>query len=349
MSDGPIQRISFGILLVTVTAAFLWLIRGFLQPVFWAIALGILFVPVHARILHRVKGRESLAAGLTLIVVLLLAIIPLAGIITAVASEAAELYERVRTGEIDVVSSLDWLASRVPAVASSLESLGVEPDKLKSQLTSLALQASQFMTTTIVRIGQNTLRIAVMFFLMLYLLFFVIRDSSKMLEAIVHAVPLGDKREHELLGRFAEVSRATIKGTLVIGVVQGTIGGITFALLGIGSPVLWGVVMALLSIVPAVGPAFVWVPAAIMLAADGRAAAASVLVLIGVVVIGLADNLLRPLLVGRDTRMPDYLILLSTLGGLVAFGLAGVVIGPIIAAFFLTVWQMASEEYGHRD
>jgi predicted PurR-regulated permease PerM len=129
-------------------------------------------------------------------------------------------------------------------------------------------------------------------------------------------------------------------------VVQGAIGGIAFAVLGIGAPVLWGVVMALLSIIPAVGPALVWVPAAIIMIASGRIVAGVALIVIGSVVIGLADNLLRPILVGRDTKMPDYLILLSTLGGLTAFGLAGIVIGPIIAAFFLSVWRMAEEEYG---
>ncbi|MGD8809771.1 MAG: AI-2E family transporter, partial [Gammaproteobacteria bacterium] len=140
-----------------------------------------------------------------------------------------------------------------------------------------------------------------------------------------------------------------IKGTLVIGIVQGTIGGIAFALIGIQAPVLWGVAMALLSIVPAVGPALVWVPATIILAFEGRLLAAAALFVVGALIISLVDNLLRPILVGRDTRMPDYLVLLSTLGGLTAFGLAGVVVGPIIAAFFLTVWAMAAEEFENFD
>jgi len=349
MNDTPAQRVFFGVLLVAVTAAFIWLIRGFLQPIFWAVALGIVFFPMYRLICSRLGHRESLAAGLSLVLVLLLAILPLAGIVTAVANAAADLYERVHSGQIDISATLDWIAQRVPRIAQLLESLGVEPDRVKSQLSTLALQSSQFMTTTVVRLGQNTLRVGVLFFLMLYLLFFIMRDGEKILAAAVHAIPLGDDKEQELLHRFAEVSRATIKGTLVIGIVQGAIGGVTFALLGIGSPVLWGVVMALLSIVPAVGPALVWVPAAVYLFANGHVASSIVLVIVGAVVIGLADNLLRPLLVGRDTRMPDYLILLSTLGGLVAFGLAGVVIGPIIAAFFLTVWGMAVGEYGGAD
>ena len=161
----------------------------------------------------------------------------------------------------------------------------------------------------------------------------------------MRALPLGDARERFLMRRFAEVSRATIKGTMVVGVVQGTIGGIAFAALGIGAPVLWGAVMAFLSILPAVGSALIWLPAAIILIVNDRVVAGIALIFIGVLVIGLVDNFLRPLLVGRDTRMPDYLILLSTLGGLAGFGFAGIVIGPIIAAFFLAVWQMAHSEF----
>jgi predicted PurR-regulated permease PerM len=130
-----------------------------------------------------------------------------------------------------------------------------------------------------------------------------------------------------------------------VGIVQGAIGGIAFAILGIGAAVLWGAMMALLSILPAVGPALVWLPAAVVLLLNGHVVAGVILILIGVLVIGLVDNVLRPVLVGRDTRMPDYLIMLATLGGLGAFGLAGIVIGPIIAAFFLTVWQMAQTEF----
>lgn len=345
MKESLAQKIFFGLLLLAVTAAFIWLIRGFLQPIFWAVALGIVFYPMHLKVLNITGQSESVGSGISLALVLLLAILPLAGVMATVTQEAAELYERVRSGDIDLTGTMDWLTQQMPIVATGLESLGIEPDKLKSQLSSIALRFSQFMTTSLLAMGQNTVRIGVMFILMLYLLFFMLRDGKGLLEAIMHASPLDDEMEHELMDRFAAVSRATIKGTLVIGLVQGSIGGVAFALMGIGSPVLWGVVMALLSIVPAIGPALVWVPAAIYLFAQGQIALCLIMVVVGVVFIGLADNLLRPLLVGRDTQMPDYLVLLSTLGGLLAFGLAGVVLGPIIAALFITVWGMAAREY----
>jgi Predicted permease len=181
----------------------------------------------------------------------------------------------------------------------------------------------------VVAFGQNALRGTGLFFLTLYLLFFFLRDGARLLERIVGGLPIGDARERRLFQKFAEVSRATIKGTIVIGLVQGLLGGLIFWILGIEAAALWGVVMAVLSFLPAVGAALVWVPAAALLIATGRLSDGLLLLVFGTVIIGLADNVLRPILVGRDTEMPDYLVLITTLGGLAAFGLSGVVIGPL--------------------
>jgi predicted PurR-regulated permease PerM len=216
---------------------------------------------------------------------------------------------------------------------------------LQEQAQSAAVTVSRAIAERALSIGSGTLRGTIFFFLMLYLLYFFLRDGPRILDATIRALPLGDQRERHLFGRFAEVSRATIKGTLVVGIVQGTIGGIAFAVLGINAPVLWGTVMALLSILPVVGTALIWLPAAIFLILTGQIFGGIALILVGVFVIGLVDNLLRPVLVGRDTQLPDYVILLSTLGGLAGFGLAGIVIGPTIAAFFLSIWQMAEQEF----
>lgn len=345
LSNDTIDRTFFVALLVVVTIAFVWLVRGFLQPVFWAVALGIVVFPVHGRIEQRLGGRKSLAAAASMLLVLVVVILPLAGIIAAVTTEAAGLYARLADGDVVPSAVYRFVEENLPALLTLLQSLGIDPERLQTQLSAGAVQASQFVATQALELGQDTVRVTVFFFIMIYLLFFFLRDGRPILDGIVRALPLGDERERHLIGRFAEVSRATIKGTFVIAVIQGAIGGAAFAVLGIGAPVLWGVVMALLSIVPAVGPALVWIPAAIMLIAGGNLVGGIVLVAVGVFIIGLIDNLLRPILVGRDTRMPDYLILLSTLGGLAAFGLAGVVIGPIIAAFFLSVWAMAAEEF----
>lgn len=349
MNDNTAQRLFFALLLVAVTAAFIWLVRGFVQPIFWAVALCIVFFPLHQRIVALLRGRSSLAAAASVVLILLIVVLPLAALGAAVAQEAAGLYDRIRTGDIDVSAAIGWVEQRLPLAVETAESIGIDIERLQSQLSSSAITVSQFVATRALAIGQDTIRIAVYFFLMLYLLYFFMRDGERILDGMVRTLPFGDERERHLLERFAQVSRATIKGTLVVGIVQGSIGGITFAVLGIGAPVLWGVIMAIFSIIPAIGPAIIWLPAAIMLIANGSIVSGIILILVGSVVIGLADNLLRPLLVGRDTRMPDYLILLTTLGGLTAFGISGFVIGPIIAAFFLSVWEMAKEEYAHDD
>jgi predicted PurR-regulated permease PerM len=349
ISNENIQRSFFVFVLLFVTIAFFWLIRGFIQPIFWAVALAIVFYPAHSLIEDRLPGRPNLAAGISVMAVLLVVVLPLIGIVAAVTREASLLYQQLRSGEFNLAGVFTNLAEYLPPVENLLQRFDIEPVRVTEQLSSAASTVSGFMANWALEFGQDTLRIAIFFFLMLYLLFFFLLDGHRILDGLVHALPLGDDRERTLLKRFVEVSRATIKGSLVIGLVQGAIGGVAFALLGIGAPVLWGVMMALLSIVPAVGPALVWVPAVVYLALSEQIVAALILLVIGSVVISLVDNLLRPILVGRDTRLPDYLILLSTLGGLTAFGLAGVIIGPIIAAFFLTVWEMAIDEFAGID
>ena len=343
MIDSSVERMFFLALVVAITIAFFWLIHDFLQPIFWAIALGIVVYPLHTWIARRLAPRESLAAGLSVTVVVLVVVLPLLAIVAAVTTEAAPLYERLGKGQLGFDDLYARAVAQVPQIGEWLSRFGIDASRLEAQLSSAAIDISKFIASRALAIGQDTVRVLVFFFLMLYLLFFFLRDGQRLLDGLVRALPLGDERERYLLDRFAQVSRATIKGTFVVGAAQGAIGGIAFAILGVGAPVLWGTVMALLSIVPAVGTALVWLPAAIVLLASGKTLAGIALILIGVFGIGMVDNVLRPVLVGRDTRMPDYLILLSTLGGLAGFGLAGIVIGPIIAAFFITVWQMAQQ------
>ena len=207
------------------------------------------------------------------------------------------------------------------------------------------MKGSRFIASLALNAGQNVATFVVMFFLMLYLLFFVLRDGHVIMQHLHRAIPLQYDQERQLFSKFAEVSRATIKGTLAVALVQGFLGGLIFAILGIQGAVFWGVVMVILSILPAVGAGLVWGPVAIYQLVTGDWVTGLVLLAYGVLVIGLVDNLLRPILVGRDTKMPDYLILFSTLGGLTLVGITGFVLGPVIAALFLVVWRMYQEEH----
>lgn len=339
------RRIFLGLVILT-TAAFLWMVRGFLVPVFWAAIFAILFQPVYERVLHRLNGRSNTAAAITTLLVVVVVILPAALVFGALAQQALSLYHRVIAGDINFLAPIAWLERQLPVVTEMLARYGIGIEQIRSSIENTAVFATQWIAAQAVAWGQNLLVATIFFALMLYFLFFFLRDGRRIVDGLVRALPMGDDRERLLLAKFAEVSRATIKGTLVVAAVQGSLGGIMFAIVGIDAPVFWGVVMGVLSLLPAVGPTLVWVPAAIILITQGMLWQAAVVILGGTLVIGLIDNILRPILVGRATHMPDYFVLLATLGGLSAFGVAGFVAGPILAALFLVMWEMFATEYG---
>ena len=339
------QKSFFIGLLIAVSAAFIALLSGFFQPIFWAATIGILFLPVQHFLESRLSGRKSLAAVIAVILIFFTVLVPALVVASAVIQEAAQLFGRIQRGEIDPGAIMRWVQEVTPQVTDWAKGVGINIDDWPDKLSAAAVTGSQFIASLALTAGQNVANFMVKFFLMLYLLFFVLRDGDFILEQIIHALPLGDERERALFAKFAEMARAVVKGTLVVGLVQGFLGGMMFWVLGIEGAVFWGVLMVLLSILPVIGASLVWGPAAIFLLASGAYIKAAILVVVGALIIGLADNVLRPLLVGRDTRMPDYLILLSTLGGLTLFGISGFVIGPIIASLFLAVWVMFRDEY----
>lgn len=340
-----IKHIFFFTLLIAASLAFVFLLLPFFEPILWAVTFAVLFSPLHKYILKKSKDRHSLSAFITLLLILFTVVVPATTISIAVVNEGTDLYSDIRDGVYDFSKPLAWIEKSLPIVSDSLSKVGIDLEKLKEGFSNTALYSSQWVATNLLNIGQNALTFSVLFILMLYLLFFFLRDGHKIVELLIRVLPIGDEAERHLLSKFAEVTRATIKGTLVVGIVQGTIGGIMFALLGIESAVFWGVVMIGVSILPAVGSALVWGPAALIFIANGHWVKALILFSVGALIISMIDNVLRPILVGRDTKMPDYLILLSTLGGLGLFGLSGFVIGPVIAAFFLAVWVMFETEY----
>jgi predicted PurR-regulated permease PerM len=347
MQRTTVQYIFFLILILLVTLAFVRVIQDFLLPLFWATTLAIVFYPVCRWAQYRLGTRASVAALLTLGVILVAVILPLSLIGVAVVQEAAALYKRLETGDLTVQEPLHMLERLLSVVTQYLNRLGIETQNLTQSLTSATVTVSRFVGTQALNLGQNALRLSVMFALMLYLLFFFLRDGPQIVTAILHALPLGHTRERRLFARFVTVSRATLKGTLLVALAQGLLGGILFAIVGINAAVLWGALMAVLSLLPALGSALIWIPAAGILLATGHLAKAFIVLGAGVLVIGLVDNVLRPLLIGQDTRVPDYLVLVSSLGGLTVFGASGLVIGPILAAMFLAMWDMFAQE--HRD
>jgi predicted PurR-regulated permease PerM len=341
MEQRAIQQSWFLILLAVVSLAFLWLTLDFIQPVFWAAVAAVIFSPLQRRVETLLNGRKGHAALLTTIAIIFVVFLPLVLIAAAVSREAIALYSRMQDGTID----LQAILSRIDPMLRDLTArAGIDPAELQKSIADAAGSAAQLIASQAVVVGQNVLSVVAKTGLMLYVLFFFLRDGEQIVAALTDAIPMGHQRQGTLLARFATVTRATLKGTLLVGAAQGTLGGLLFWMLDIRAPVFWGVIMTMLSLVPLVGAAFVWAPAAVILMLTGSLAKGLILVAGGVLVVGTADNILRPILVGRETRMPDYLVLLSTLGGLSVFGPAGFVAGPVLAALFLSVWDMFSRE-----
>ena len=344
-----LENRAFILLVLGVTLAFAWTIGGFLLPVFWAAVLAVLFTPLFKRMTVWFRGRASLAALVTLLGVIVMVVVPIVLIGVAVTGEAVGVYSEVASGRIDLTEPIAAAERLLPRLTRRATELGVDLDRVREAVSTAALTASRTVASQLLSVGQQAVHFALMLAVALYVLFFFLRDGDRLVEVLIRALPLGDPRERQLLGRFAAITRATVKGTFIVAAVQGAIGGIAFWALGLGAPLLWGVMMGLLSLLPAVGSAIVWVPAAGYLVAVGAWGKALVLVGVGAGGIGMIDNALRPILVGREAGMPDYLILLSTLGGIATFGLSGVVIGPVVAGLFLTVWDIFADEFGPHD
>ncbi|MCP9235314.1 AI-2E family transporter [Lewinella sp. JB7] len=341
-----VRKNIFFILVAVVTIGFFELIGPFLLTCFWGAVLAVIFFNVYRRLRVRFRRHDSLAAGVTTLLVVLFVIVPFGLLTLALVEQAIGLYGQIESGSFNSSVVLDYIDTSLPQVADALSEFGVSTDDLRARLNTTVGQAGQYVANWAIGFGGSLLNTIIQFTLVIYLLYFFLVDGWVIERALVRTIPMGDARERTLFRRFAQVARATLKGTLIVAFVQGAIGGILFAIVGIPAALLWGVAMMLLALLPVGGSAIVWVPAAIIMFIQGDVTAGIIIVVVGALIIGLVDNLLRPLLVGRDTQMPDYVVLISTLGGIAMFGLSGFVIGPTVAALFITVWEMMGQDYG---
>ncbi|QXH49757.1 AI-2E family transporter [Pseudomonas fakonensis] len=342
MNEIALQNKALTVLLALVTIAFIWILLPYYGAIFWAVILAILFAPLQRQLLLRFERRRNLATAATLLVCLLIAILPVIVISALLVQEGATLYQRIESGQLDIAGYIERGKDMLPGYAQhALDRMGMgNLDGLRDKITKWATQGSQFLAGQAFSFGQGTFDFLVSFGIMLYLLYFFLREGAELARKVRQAVPLPEQQKRRLQLKFKRVVRATVKGNLLVAITQGALGGFIFWVLGIPSALVWAVLMAFLSLLPAVGAGIVWAPVAVYFLLTGATWQGIVLTAFGVLVIGLVDNLLRPILVGKDTRMPDYLILVSTLGGLAVFGLNGFVIGPLIAALFISSWAI---------
>ncbi|TWI53113.1 putative PurR-regulated permease PerM [Pseudomonas duriflava] len=347
MKSTPLENKAFLLLLIIVSVAFVWILLPYYGAVFWGAILAILFAPMQRWFLRRFNQRRNLAALSSLGVCLLLVILPITLITLSLIQEGSALYERINSGQLNFGEYFQHMWDSLPnSFKSVLHRFDItDPESIRQRLTEGAAQGSQVMAGRVLSFGQGTFQFFISFGIMLYLLFFLLRDGQELVAIIRKAIPLSEIHKRSLLRKFTAVIRATVKGNIIVAVIQGTLGGFILGVLGVEGAVLWGVVMAFLSLLPAIGAGLIWGPVAIYFLATGALWQGIVLILFGVVVIGLVDNILRPILVGKDTKLPDYVVLISTLGGMAMFGLNGFVIGPLVAALFMSVWDL----FSHRE
>ena len=332
----------FVLLVVTITIAFAWILKPFYGTILWGVVIAILFNPVHLRLRAALGTRHNLAAALTVLLVIAIVIVPLLVISASLGQQASGLYSRVRAGDIAFAQHLQHIFDTLPAWARDiLNQFGLtDLTAARAKLANALAQASQMIATRTLSIGLSAFDFLLGMGVMLYLLFFLLRDGAGLLARVKQDVPLRTEQKTLLLNKIAQVLRATVKGGIAIAVIQGMLGGLAFWFLGIPAPLLWTVVMAFLSLLPAIGAGLVWAPVALYLLATGSIWQGVFLIAYGVVVIGLVDNLLRPFLVGKSTKLPDYVVLITTLGGIQVMGLNGFVAGPLVAAIFIVSWEI---------
>ena len=338
-------RRAFLLLLVaSISVLFVLMIRPFVLSVFLAAIFAGMLYPLYRWLLRRLWQRRGLAAGATLLVLMLGAGLPLAAFLTLVATEAVQVSRSAEAWLQDQQGRLDELrgwVERIPGVA------GILPDseQLAEQLRAAAGRTGPFLMGTLSAATRGAVNFFLQIFVFLYSVFFFLVGGPALLRRILYYLPLTAAEEQQLLERFVSVTRATLKGSLLIGVIQGALAGLAFWVAGVPGPAFWGTVMVVLALIPAVGVALIWIPAVLYLFLAGKVLAAIGLLLWCALVVSTIDNLLRPRLVGRDAQMPDLLILLSTLGGLVLFGAVGFIVGPIVAAVFTTVWSLYGQAF----
>lgn len=334
-----LRKIFLVVLVLFISAVFVAMVRRFIMILLLGAIFSAMARPVYRALLHLYRGRKNLASLTTLFLLVLVIILPTVFLGIIVVSEAIQVSDRVRPwveGIIQDPRGLTALTERIPG----WRFVAPYEDQILTRLGGAVETLGLFIVNHLTSLTKFTFNFLLSLFILLYAMFFFLMDGPALLAKILYYLPLPEEDEERMISRFVSVTRATLKGTLIIGAIQGAMGGIGFAVAGITSPVFWATMMAVFSLIPGAGTGVIWVPACIILLISGKTLTAIILGVYMAGIVGTIDNFLRPRLVGRDTQMHELFILLGTLGGIFLFGVLGVIIGPIVAALFVTVWDL---------
>lgn len=334
--------------LAFITIGLTLVVSSFIGALLWAALAALLFQPLFQRLLARWPDRRNTAAAVTILIITVAVVIPAMIVTSLVVEQAAGVYNQIRAGQINFASYFEQVHDALPMrLQRLLDHAGFGSfERAQVQISQAVSNSASMLARHALSIGANAASFLLAFGVGLYVTYFLLRDGERIGPAIVRALPLEPAVADRLAEKFVAVVRATIKGSGVVALVQGALGAVTFWIVGLPAALLWGMLMAIAALLPAIGPAIIWAPVAVYLLATGAIWQAVVVILSGVLVIGLADNILRPILVGRDTGIPDWLVLVTTLGGIDLVGLSGIVVGPLAGALFITGWQILTEQRG---
>ncbi|WP_126173366.1 AI-2E family transporter [Altericroceibacterium xinjiangense] len=340
------ERGGFLLFLALITLALVFVAWPFASALLWAVLAAIMFQPLYCAILRTVRGGENRAAIITLLILTVAIIVPAVLIGEVILDQATDVYLAIQEQRIDASFYFDRIHDGLPLrLREMLDASGYgEFEALQERVSQFLRDSLGAIAQRALAIGGNAFAFVLSFGLGLYVTYFLLRDGRRIGAVVAQALPLEPAIAGRLVEKFVAIVRATIKGSIVVGLVQGALGAATFWIVGVPSAVLLGLLMAIFSLLPALGPAIIWLPIAIYLLATSAIWQGLVVIASGVLVIGLADNVLRPILVGRDTGIPDWIVLVSTLGGIATLGLGGIVIGPVIAGLFLASWSLFREQ-----
>jgi predicted PurR-regulated permease PerM len=337
------SSIPFLAILGLVTILFLFLLRPFFFPIFWAAVIAGIFKPLYRRIDGKLR-RPNLSSAIIFLIIALIILLPAGVVGTLVFNESVQIYQALSPDTKHMDHSIQHVINSISdnAIARLFH---VNKAMLIAKTTEVMQGITNYIFVHLTQLTQNTLGLLVKFAIMLYTLFFFLRDGDRFLLMAMKVVPLGMGRERLLYENFITTARSTLKVTLIIGGIQGVLGGIVFLVTGIEGALIWGLLMILMAIVPVVGCSVIWVPAGLIMLLMGHIWEGILILTVGTFVISTVDNLLRPILIGKDVAMHPLLIFLSTLGGIVLFGFSGFVIGPVVTSLLIALWEMYEAFY----
>jgi predicted PurR-regulated permease PerM len=337
-------KIFFIGLIAAVSVLFVYLVRRFIMPLLLAAITASLFYPLRQRFLGWFRGRRGLASAAMTVIVVLVVVIPAGGIGYFVIEDSVRIGKHFTENIQAINEQLSSFIGRLNTLPL-MEKLDFSKYVKTDQLTVILQDIGGSLLKSTGKIAEDILRIVLLTFIFLYCLFFFFKDGETMLRRIFMLIPMPRSEKDKIFGGFVSVTRAIIKNTLVIGAIQGFIGGLTFFLLGLQGPVLWGLLIMFLSAIPNIGAAIIWLPAALFLFATGRTLHGSILFAVGVCIIGTVDYILRPYMIGELLNIHKILILFGVLGGIALFGLFGIIIGPIIVSVFVTLLNIYEKTF----